>query len=728
MTKKIILCFMFCAACFSFFFASAALARDTRETVKSEPIVVNGEKVEYLYAEKKVIGIDNVSIVYKDVKLTCDRIVVNMKTKEAVAEGNVVFTQGEYRYLGEKFHYNFENEKGTIIEAEARGEPWYAKGETASKLASEEYSIERGHLTTCNLPYPHYRLQARRVKIYTDNKVEAFHVLVFLGDVPIFYFPYYVHPLKDKRPRVTIVPGRNSRWGYYALTAWRYYLHEWSRGYIHLDYREKKGFGYGLDYKYKFGFFGKGLARVYYTKEDHVVTTEEREDGQSVGENRWRVQLRHKWYMDENTLAVGEFNKNSDKLFIKDYFFLDEYEKESQQKTFLSIIRTKREYNLSLYLQTRIHDFYTVLEKLPELKMEIKSQRVRDTNFYYKSTTSFAILQKKFAETIYGRDPKLKANRFDTNHQLSYQRKIFRFLTFNPYTSTRETWYSEDKNGDDNKFRIANTYGVRFSTKFFKVLDFNTNTFDLDINGLKHIVTPSVNYAYQPEPTVVANELKQFDTIDAIGPRNKVNISVVNRLLTKRGVERNVETVARFTTWTDILIKTKGNKSLDDLNFDLEITPYDWLVIDFDSRYNCKRNSIDMVNTYLAAEKSDHWRIGFSYRFEDDHLAGSNSQFTTDSYYRLGPKWKISSYQRFKKNSNEGTFSLEEQNYVLERDLHCWIAELNYQMRETDGLEVDQEHRVWLVMRLKAFPELPLKMFSKRYEQPRAGVDLRSSE
>ena len=269
---------------------------------------------------------------------------------------------------------------------------------------------------------------------------------------------------------------------------------------------------------------------------------------------------------------------------------------------------------------------------------------------------------------------------------------------------------------------------MRFSTKFFKVLDFNTNTFDLDINGLKHIVTPSVNYAYQPEPTVVANELKQFDTIDAIGPRNKVNISVVNRLLTKRGVERNVETVARFTTWTDILIKTKGNKSLDDLNFDLEITPYDWLVIDFDSRYNCKRNSIDMVNTYLAAEKSDHWRIGFSYRFEDDHLAGSNSQFTTDSYYRLGPKWKISSYQRFKKNSNEGTFSLEEQNYVLERDLHCWIAELNYQMRETDGLEVDQEHRVWLVMRLKAFPELPLKMFSKRYEQPRAGVDLRSSE
>ncbi|MBL7069406.1 MAG: hypothetical protein ISS34_06065, partial [Candidatus Omnitrophica bacterium] len=43
-----------------------------------EPIVVNGERVEYLYEQKKVIGVDNVVITYKDVTLMCDKIVVDM--------------------------------------------------------------------------------------------------------------------------------------------------------------------------------------------------------------------------------------------------------------------------------------------------------------------------------------------------------------------------------------------------------------------------------------------------------------------------------------------------------------------------------------------------------------------------------------------------------------------------------------------------------------------------
>jgi len=626
-----------------------------------EPIVVNGEKVEYLYEKKKVIGVDNVVITYKDVTLLCDKIVVDMVTKEAVADGHVILLEGEYKFLGEKVHYNFEQQKGKIIEAEARGDPWYGKGDTAAKVEEKEYCIDRGYLTTCNLPHPHYRIQARKVKIYVNDKVEAFHVIVFLGRYPIFYFPYYVHPLRDKRPRVTIVPGRNSRWGYFVLSAWRYYLHEWSRGYIHLDWREKKGLGYGTDYKYNFGYFGKGLSRFYYTNENHVITTEENIEGQSVSEDRWRVQVRHKWYIDSDTLAVGEFNKNSDKLFIKDYFFNDEYEKESQQRTFVSVIKNRPGYNLSLFFQKRTHNFFTVLEKLPELKLELKSQRLRDTDFYYKSTTAFSILQKKYEDTLYERQPKMKANRFDTDHEFSYLTKLFRFLTFNPYFGVRQTWYSVDASCTESKFRSAYTLGTRFSTKFYRVFDINSNVLNLDINGLKHVVTPSIDYKFMPEPSVKASELKQFEPVDAIGPYKGVTLSVVNRLLTKRGQNKSEATLARFTTSTRILIKTIQNKSLDDVNFDLELTPYDWLIMDFESIYNAKENSIDRVNANIAAEVRDSWRLGLSYRFEDDHREGSSDQIVTDTYYQLSPKWKIRSYHRFKKDAGEGGFELEEQ-------------------------------------------------------------------
>lgn len=720
--------FLFIAVCFSLFvILSFIINKPVDAQEEKEPIIVNGDKVEYLYDQKKVVGVNNVVITYKDLLITCDKIAVDMQNKEAIAEGNVVMTQKDSVVRGEKVHYSFETEKGTIIQAEVRREPWYGKGESGSKVDKEEFAIDRGYLTTCDLPHPHYRIQARRVKLFVDDRVEAHHVIFFLGELPVFYFPLYIHPLADKRPRVTIVPGRNSRWGYYVLTAWRYYLHEWSRGYIHIDWREKKGFAEGLDYKYKLGYFGKGLARFYYTRESHVTTGEETETGQSVGEDRWRIQLRHKWQVDKDTLAMGEFHKLSDKLFIKDYFFLDEYDNESQPITYFSLIRTKPNYNLSMYFRVRTQDFFTEVEKLPELKMDVKSQRLRETNFYYKSTNSFALLQKKYEDTIYERE-KLRAGRFDTDHEMSYLANLFGFLTFNPYAGIKETWYSEDAHGNKNELRYVYTLGTRFSTKFYRVFQAQTDALGLDINDLKHIITPSIDYRYTPTPNIKAADLKQFDEVDSIASHHGIALSVVNRLQTKRGNDKEIVNLARFETSTEVLIKPENGKSLDDVRLDLELTPYSWLRIDADTTYDPKELNIKTVNTDIVAEKKDLWRVGLGYRFEDGRLQGTSNQVTADFFYKISPKWNIKAYHRYKKNPDRNNFELEEQNYAIERDLHCWLAEFNYQLKKTDGLEVDLEHRVWLVMRIKAFPEIPFRMFSTKYSGPRAGVSSEQPE
>ncbi len=697
---------------------------------KKEPIIVNGDQVEYLYEEKKIVGINNVSIAYKDVVLTCDKIIVQMDTREAIAEGHVVLAQGKSKFKGHKIHYNFNTKKGTIVEAEVTSPPWYGKGKEASKTDEKDYIIEQGYLTTCNLPQPHYRISARTIKLYVGDRVEAYHVVVKLGKIPVFYFPYYVHILHDKRPRVTVVPGRNSIWGYYVLTAWRYYFHEWSRGYVHVDWREEKGIGVGLDYKYKLGYFGKGLARFYYIDEDHVRTLEEESTQQDAGDDRWRIQLRHKWQVDEDTVAVGEFHKVSDELFIKDYYFNEEYVVDPQPETFFSMIRTKRDYNLSLYFRVRTQGFYTVVERLPELALRVKSQRLRDTDFYYKSTTTYSMLQKKFDKVLYR--PKLKANRFDTAHEISYIKKLFKFLSFNPYIGINETFYSEDAYGNSYELRNVVTLGTALSTKFYKVYPFTTDAWGLEINKLKHIVTPRIEYKYVSTPNIKEADLKRFDRVDGLASEHGVEVEIVNRLLTKtkNGAEVNL---FRFTTTSGVLFKRRVivaderdddiviSNFFDDFRMDLIARPYPWLAILMDSRYSNERRSFDTINFDAVAFQEDRWKVGLGFRFEDDHLDGSSSQITTEGRYRISPKWKVKCYYRFKKETYEDSFKLQEQNYGIERDLHCWLAELNYQLKQTDGLEVNNEHRLWLVMRLKAFPDLPIKMFSTKYSPPSPG-------
>lgn len=733
------LVFSFSFLVLPFFSGIAAAEEEPAET--KEPIIVNGDRVEYLYEQKKILGMNNVVITYKDIILTCDKIIVDTQTKEAVAEGRVELIQKEGTFRGEKVHYNFGTQRGTVIQAEARADPWYGRGEVASKVADKQYNIDRGYMTTCELPNPHYRMQARRVKFYLDDKVVANHILFFLGNVPVFYFPYYVHPLQDKRPRVSMVAGNESRWGFFLLTAWRYYLHEWSRGYIHLDWREKKGFAEGIDYKYKAGYFGKGLVRFYHTNENHFITTDEKESeaGTEFDENRWRFQWRHKWELDPDTTAVGEFHKLSDENFLKDYYYRDEYEDDFEKRSYFSLIRSRPEYNLGMEVAARTNRFFTEIEKLPELEFEFKNQRLANTRFYYRSTTQYAMLRKKFEDTLISRRDKTylkgreyEANRIDTEHEFSYVTELFRFLNVTPFLGMTETWYSKDNMSDENIFRQVYKTGVGISTKFSRIFPFKTSILELDINKLRHIITPSMTYTFIPTPNVKKDQLNQFDYIDERGYQNNVAFSVVNRLQTKRYTGEIVN-LARLTTTSGLNIhpKTTDNDSrisddyVDDVNLQLEVDPYDWLAITADSNYGIKRgreNGIEFANFDIVAEKEDMWRFGLGYRFEQGYdEAGNinaskvNNQVVTDMYLRISPKLKIKLYHRFKKPADKPNMILEDQTYGIERDLHCWIGELYYELKRTEGREADVDHRVMLIMRLKAFPELPIRLFRTTY-------------
>ena len=698
-----------------------------------EPIVVKGDRVEYLYDQKKVVGFDNINITYKDIKLICDKIEVDMEKRVGVAEGNVALIQGTSIFRGEKVSYDFDAGKGTIIEAEIRSKPWYGKGEAAHKVSDNGYLVRKSYLSTCELDPPHYRIQAKEIRIYLGDRIEAKHVTAYVGKIPVFYFPYYHHPLDDNRPRVTIVPGRDDEWGYYALTAWRYYFHEWSRGYIHLDWREKKGFAGGIDYKYKAGYFGKGLARFYYADEgDHLVTDEEVVENFDTEDNRWRTHIRHKWNIDSDTLAMGEYHKLSDPLFLKDYFYNEEYEKLNQPETYLSVIRTKSDYVLSAFMRKRINNSFTVVENLPELKLDIKDQRLSpERSFYYNSTTTMSNLAKKWNDDT---EEKLKANRFDTRQEFSYPFKLWGALNLNPYLGGRFTWYSEDALDHKNEYRYMPTAGIENSIRFSKIFPYETDFLNLDINGLRHLVQPSLNYSYTPTPNLKATDLKQFDSIDNLRRDHRVILQLENKLQTKRHSNEEIFDLARFVIRTDFLvdmkdpdglnIDTQDNVSrLSDFDFDLEIKPYSWLFFKSSSRWDYTRGKFESFNTDLVSSQGDKWSFNFGHRYEDSPYLGVTNQFVTETAYKISPKWDFSMYHRLKKDHDSSDYKLEEQSYSIGRDLHCWLAEITYNIRKHTniGSETENDHRIWLVMKLKAFPDLPVKLFSASYSKPRPG-------
>jgi len=143
-----------------------------------EPIVVNGDHVEYLQEQKKVIGTGNISITYKDIVLTCEKVSVNLQTHDAEAEGNVNITQKDAYFIGDKIIYNFEKRSAVIDYGYINANPFFGRAENMTKEAGkDEFSLNNGSVTTCDYDKPHYRIQAERVKIYLDDKVEANNII-----------------------------------------------------------------------------------------------------------------------------------------------------------------------------------------------------------------------------------------------------------------------------------------------------------------------------------------------------------------------------------------------------------------------------------------------------------------------------------------------------------------------------------------------------------------------
>ena len=63
---------------------------------------------------------------------------------------------------------------------------------------------------------------------------------------------------------------------------------------------------------------------------------------------------------------------------------------------------------------------------------------------------------------------------------------------------------------------------------------------------------------------------------------------------------------------------------------------------------------------------------------------------------------------------------IDEHQYTISRDLHCWILEFTYDLRPYLNDKTITDSIFWVTLRLKAFPDTPIG-FSRSYSYTRAG-------
>ena len=129
---------------------------------------------------------------YKGAVLTAQRGQLNEKAGEVAAEGAVNLQDGNQVWRGERLQYNFLTRQIHTEQFRTGRAPFYATGEgLAANRTNQTYTATNAFATTDDVQKPGFRVRARRLTIVPGKYFVARDAVLYFGNLPVFYFPYY---------------------------------------------------------------------------------------------------------------------------------------------------------------------------------------------------------------------------------------------------------------------------------------------------------------------------------------------------------------------------------------------------------------------------------------------------------------------------------------------------------------------------------------------------------
>ncbi len=673
------------------------------ENYKDKKVNIIADSLEYLQQDKKVVGKGNVIVTYGDIKMTADYAELHSVEKEVFVKGHIVVKRNNEEIRGSEGRYDFSNDSGEFKNGIFKNFPFIGKSEHLEQVSENLIRGKNAEITTCSYamhPHliPHYHFKAEYVNIYPDDKIVAYNVKVYILGKPVFWLPIIHIPLDDGHAPFDLKPGYSSEDGFYALASKRYKIAKNIGGKVHIDYRHKRGWGYGNDIDYYNKIAGNGFVKVYLTRDKKTPNDKTALPYENLSEDdRYRVSWRHRKVFG-NTVISAEINKFSDRYFLKD-LFKKEYNAEADPETYFNVTHTGRNYGIFLNIEKRVNNFVDTIEKLPEVRFNWFNREIGRTGIYYKQEDDVTVFNRKRAHSDIDDD----VVRFDSFHEISRPMKV-NIFALKPYMNYRFDYYSKNKFGEENLTRHVIGGGVDFNTKFYRIFDVSTDFLGLNINRLRHILEPSIKYESVRMRSVLPGTLFQMDDIDAIDDKDTVTFGIDNRLQTKRiinGVEKTVNIVSYNTYLVyDFKNETCGGSTFLNWTNEVVLRPYDWMSAKFKFIYDVPNDQFSSADLDLQLREKGKWHLYLQHKF----LKEGSKQLTVDAMYRLNDKWGIGGYVRTE--FDEGTVN-EEWEIRATRDLHCWYLDFGYNVRNS---EIDSSNKeLFFQLSLKAYPDYPLK-------------------
>jgi lipopolysaccharide assembly outer membrane protein LptD (OstA)/TolA-binding protein len=664
-----------------------------RITDDEAAIEVTADRMEY--SGDLLIGEGNVALQQKGASLQADRVTVDSKSGEIHAKGNILMIREDNRWEGQELVYNYKTREGTFGKSFMYFEPAYITAGSTERISTNEFLMRNAMITTCSGENPSVYVKAKEVRVINDEGprgalIKAKHVTFYVGPVPVFYTPYWHRHVGSSM--FNVVVGYGGDFGAFIKVRATVHPTEWLTSKTHFDVYSKRGLGLGQDFAWQTPL-GGGRIETYYINDNDPQNEHDPASYQNlIDSQRYRIKLTDREQIDDETYFATKLNWLSDPLITRD-FFNTEYKEAANPENYAVVQRSAEDYAASLRVDHRLNDFYTTVNRMPELTYDRYRAQLGDSPFHFESQNNLAFLEVQNAETNIPpvlRGDNYHSGRFDTYNQLFLPLRFRDFFNVTPRAGYRGTWYSATGTNaaDSADYRHIFELGTLTSFKAYKTLTDKSGFYG---DGLRHIVEPYADYSWRPKPSIDPEDLPQFDSIDAFDEQNEVRLGIRNYLQTKRGAKRIVNFLDSDVYTVFRLDPATGERSFSNLVADAELSLTDSFFIQSDLEYNWYTHKLTPANARLKYVTDDQSEYSFEYRYLD----GIRELFTPGVKLFPNEKWSYELSASYDRTYDEWY----ERKILVTHKFDCIGMGAGLKVNEYD------ETQFWIQLWLLAFPQ-----------------------
>lgn len=493
---------------------------------------------------------------------------------EVYAEGNIEMHQGERVVYAQSLYYNVPREQGTILNAEMLtpaprkpGQPPAFEGlvrlkaDVLRQVNNSQFFGQNMFMTTSRLAEPGYRVQSSEIQfedvqtldfnpftgapaldpvtgeqlVTSEKLATSTNNFVFLGPVPVFYWPTLATDLEDPVYYIRKAQIKNDRiFGTQLLTQFDMYQilgirnepegTDWG---LNLDYMSDRGFGHGTTFSYNRGdFFNlvdgptNGFIDLWGISEQGLDNLgSDRMALVPEEDYRHRIFARHRQRFENDWQLTAELGLISDRNFLEQYYE-NEWDNFKDESTGLELKHTADNRSFAIAGDARINDFFTETQGARLDHYMLGQPLLGDwLSWYEHSTAGYADLKVASTPTdpvdaakfqLMPWEVESEGERLITRQELDLPLQLGP-LKIVPYALGEAGHWGEAINGEPID-RLYGQAGVRGSIPFWTATsDIESSLFN--VHGIAHKVVFDVD-AYIADANEDLGDFPLYDQLD----------------------------------------------------------------------------------------------------------------------------------------------------------------------------------------------------------------------